>query len=100
MMLVISPQIIPLASPPQIIPPASPPQNRRWYGTTIEFVRELKRPVTLTELKTHKEGALKDMQLLRMPRLSVQVTPPARNTILECFNRQPTCPLPLACECR
>jgi hypothetical protein len=57
-------------------PSRNPPSNRRWYGTTIEFVRELKRPVTLTELKTHKEGALKDMQLLRMPRLSVQVTCP------------------------
>mmetsp|Transcript_51697 Transcript_51697/g.128639 ORF Transcript_51697/g.128639 Transcript_51697/m.128639 type:complete len:120 (-) Transcript_51697:103-462(-) len=50
----------------------SDPEKPRWFGVTFEYVRNLKRQLTLTELKTHKEGALAELTLLRVPRLSVQ----------------------------
>lgn len=50
--------------------PASSPDNPRWYMVDVQFVRTLKRIVTLTELKGHRE--LADMPLLqRGNRLSV-----------------------------
>lgn len=50
--------------------PNSDPKNPRWHMVDIKFVRKLKRPITLQELRTHKE--LEDLHLLRRGnRLSV-----------------------------
>lgn len=50
--------------------PASSPDNPRWYMVDVQFVRKLKRTVTLAELKCRHE--LADMPLLqRGNRLSV-----------------------------
>ena len=38
----------------------------------VRLVRKLRRPITLEELKSHKDGALKGMPLFTMSRLSVQ----------------------------
>jgi predicted RNA-binding protein with PUA-like domain len=38
----------------------------------LEFVEKLERFVPLSELKSHADGALKDMVLLKRGRLSVQ----------------------------
>lgn len=50
----------------------STPDNPRWFMMDIKFVRRLKRLIPLTELKSHAEGALEGIVLLRVPRLSVQ----------------------------
>jgi len=56
--------------------PKSDPQNPRWYMVDVRHVRTLKRIITLTELKSHKE--LSDLPLLRRGnRLSVM---PISNT--------------------
>ena len=46
----------------------------KWFMVDVKFERELRRPVSLTELREAAEGgeALKDMVLLRRSRLSVQ----------------------------
>ena len=50
--------------------PKSDPDNPRWYMVDVRYVRMLKRTITLTELKTHKQ--LSDFQLVRRGnRLSV-----------------------------
>ncbi len=50
--------------------PKSDPDNPRWYMVDIRFVRQLKRTITLTELKNYQ--TLADMRLLaRGNRLSV-----------------------------
>lgn len=38
----------------------------------VKYLRHLSRFISLYELKKYKEGALKNMMLLRRPRLSVQ----------------------------
>jgi len=43
--------------------PKSDPDNPRWYMVDVKFVRDLKRPVTLQELKQLPE--LEDMPLVR-----------------------------------
>jgi predicted RNA-binding protein with PUA-like domain len=55
--------------------PKSDPQNPRWYRVDVRHVRTLKRIITLTELKTHKQ--LEGMALVqRGNRLSIMpVTP-------------------------
>jgi len=55
--------------------PASRPDNPRWYLVEVRFQRQLRRTITLDELKTHPE--LADMPLVRRGnRLSVMpVTP-------------------------
>ncbi len=57
--------------------PASDPSQPRWYRVDVRYVRRLARPVTLAELKTHADGALAGLPLLRRGnRLSVvPVTP-------------------------
>ncbi|KAJ1480048.1 PUA-like domain-containing protein, partial [Baffinella frigidus] len=50
----------------------SDPAKPTWVGLHVKTVRQLKRQVTLTELKTHKDGALSNLTLLRVPRLSCQ----------------------------
>jgi predicted RNA-binding protein with PUA-like domain len=50
--------------------PKSTDANPRWYMVDVRFVRKLKRPITLQELKTHPP--LQDLTLLRRGnRLSV-----------------------------
>lgn len=50
--------------------PKSTAENPRWYMVDVRFVRKLKRPITLHELKNHE--ALLDLPLLRRGnRLSV-----------------------------
>ena len=50
----------------------SDPWKPTWVGLHVKTVRELRRFVTLTELKTHKDGALSGLTLLRNLRLSCQ----------------------------
>lgn len=51
--------------------PASTPAQPRWYRVDVRFVRRLRRPITLAELKPHRE-ALGELALLRRGnRLSV-----------------------------
>lgn len=50
--------------------PKSTPANPRWYMVDVRFVRKLRRPISLQELKTH--FPLQDLALLRRGnRLSV-----------------------------
>lgn len=50
--------------------PKSDPENPRWYMVDVRYVRMLKRVITLSELKTHKQ--LADFPLVRRGnRLSV-----------------------------
>lgn len=44
----------------------------RWSCVDVKLVRKLEKPVSLAELKTHSDGALKNMDLFLMKRLSVQ----------------------------
>ena len=62
--------------------PKSDPDNPRWYMVDVSFVRELKRVITLTEMKAC--AALKDLPLVRPGnRLSVMpVTEQQWNFIL------------------
>ena len=50
--------------------PRSTPEKPTWYMVDVKFVRELPRPVTLSELKAIPE--LSDMPLLNRSRLSIQ----------------------------
>jgi len=50
--------------------PRSAPEKPTWYMVDVRFVRELPRPVTLSQLKTIPE--LAGMALLNRSRLSVQ----------------------------
>jgi len=43
--------------------PKSDPDNPRWYMVDVQFVRRLKRTITLAELKKYKE--LQDLPLVR-----------------------------------
>ena len=43
--------------------PKSDPENPRWMMVDVKYKRQLKRTITLQELKTHK--TLENMQLLR-----------------------------------
>lgn len=43
--------------------PKSKPDNPRWWNVQVAFVKKLKTPLTLTELRQHK--ALADMLILR-----------------------------------
>ena len=50
--------------------PRSTPEKPAWYMVDVRFVRELSRPVTLSELK--ETPALSGMPLLNRSRLSIQ----------------------------
>ncbi|KAK3828639.1 MAG: PUA-like domain-containing protein [Benniella sp.] len=52
----------------------------RWFMVDVQFVRRLKRTLTLKELQEYKDKELKDMKLLNRGRLSVQ---PVSNTEME-----------------
>ncbi|CAD7703179.1 unnamed protein product [Ostreobium quekettii] len=52
--------------------PKSTEAKPRWTMVDIQFVRKLKRLISLDELKQHKDGALKDLALFKTSRLSVQ----------------------------
>ena len=68
--------------------PRSTPEKPVWYMVDIRFVRELPRPVTLSELKGIPE--LADLPLLNRSRLSVQpVSESAWSLILKLGGVQP-----------
>jgi predicted RNA-binding protein with PUA-like domain len=46
--------------------------NPRWFMVDVQFVRQFKNFVPLTELKTYASGQLRNMVLLHRGRLSVQ----------------------------
>ncbi|GAB4813787.1 hypothetical protein N2152v2_000833 [Parachlorella kessleri] len=52
-------------------------EKPKWVMVDCKLVRKLQRPVTLEELKQHKEGALAGMHLFKYGRLSVQAVQPA-----------------------
>lgn len=52
--------------------PKATPEDPRWSMVDFKLVRELRRQITLDELKGHKEGALSGMALFTTARLSVQ----------------------------
>ena len=59
--------------------PASDPENPRWYLVEVRYVRHLKRNIPLAELKTHADGALAELPLVRRGnRLSVMPVSPAQ----------------------
>lgn len=45
--------------------PKSDPENPRWYMVDVRYLRDLKRPITLQELKQYGDGPLADFPLLR-----------------------------------
>ena len=49
----------------------------RWSCVDVKMVKKLERPVSLAELKTHSDGALRNMDLFLMKRLSVQRVNPS-----------------------
>ncbi len=52
--------------------PESDPADPTWYAVDVRLKRALKRTITLEELKTHADGSLRDLWLLRRGnRLSV-----------------------------
>ncbi|KAK6527093.1 hypothetical protein TWF281_010285 [Arthrobotrys megalospora] len=51
--------------------PKATTSNPRWYLVHCSPIRKLERQITLTELRTHSGGALKEMALFRQTRLSV-----------------------------
>ena len=60
----------------------------RWHSLTLRQDRPMKRFISLTELKSHGDGGLKDMVLLRNSRLSVQPGTKAEwDFVLELENR-------------
>lgn len=45
--------------------PKSDPDNPRWYLVDVRFVRDLKRTISLSELKDYADDALADFPLVR-----------------------------------
>lgn len=62
----------------------SDPEHPRWYLVDVRYVRHLRRPIALTELRAHADTALAGLPLLRRGnRLSVMpVAPEAWRFIL------------------
>ena len=59
--------------------PKSDPAKPRWFMVDVRYVRHLRRLISLTELKTHAEGPLASMPLVRQGnRLSVMPVTPAQ----------------------
>eukprot|EP00877_Chromochloris_zofingiensis_P009666 jgi/Chrzof1/4953/Cz15g06050.t1 len=52
--------------------PKSSEESPKWSMVDFQLVRKLNRPITLEELKQHKDGSLADMALFNRSRLSVQ----------------------------
>jgi len=52
--------------------PKSDPDNPRWFLVDVRYVRHLRHPITLVQLKEHADGSLSDLPLVRRGnRLSV-----------------------------
>ncbi|MBK1700824.1 EVE domain-containing protein [Thiococcus pfennigii] len=49
----------------QYFDPKSDPDAPRWYLVDVRYLRHLARTITLAELKTHADGPLADLPLLR-----------------------------------
>ena len=45
--------------------PKSDPANPRWYLVELRYVRHLRNPIALTDLRAHAAGPLADMPLVR-----------------------------------
>lgn len=66
--------------------PKSTRESPRWFGVDVELVEKLTSPVPLAAIK--KEPALKDMKLVKVPRLSVSpVTEKEWKTLLALADR-------------
>ncbi|KAJ3014334.1 Thymocyte nuclear protein 1 [Thoreauomyces humboldtii] len=52
--------------------PKTDKDNPKWEMVDVKFVRKLRRFISLKELQSHKDGALKNMFLIKRGRLSVQ----------------------------
>lgn len=77
--------------------PSSKEDNPKWSMVDVQFVRMMKRYITLAELKTHYQahkttgGPLKDMALFTRQRLSVQtLTPEEFYFILSLEEKEPS----------
>ncbi|XP_045870501.1 thymocyte nuclear protein 1 isoform X2 [Meles meles] len=77
--------------------PSSKEDNPKWSMVDVQFVRMMKRYITLAELKTHYRahkttgGPLKDMALFTRQRLSVQpLTPEEFYFILSLEEKEPS----------
>ena len=68
----------------QYYDPKSDPDNPRWYMVNVKYKRNLKREISLRELKEHADGFLQDFPLVRRGnRLSIMpVTEDQWNFIL------------------
>ena len=63
--------------------PQSDPARPRWYLVDLRYVRHLRRPLSLAELKDHATGALADLPLVRRGnRLSVMPVTEAQWTFI------------------
>ncbi|KAL2315029.1 DUF55 family protein [Schizosaccharomyces pombe] len=69
--------------------PKSTPQNPRWYSVGVQSEYKLDRPVTLRELKMHKENQLKSMELLNRSRLSISRVKPEEWKFIHELSKQP-----------
>jgi predicted RNA-binding protein with PUA-like domain len=71
--------------------PKGGPDNPRWYLVDVRYIRHLRRPLGLAELKTYADGPLADLALVRRGnRLSVMPVSEAQwNFILGLENREP-----------
>ncbi|AUB80369.1 EVE domain-containing protein [Candidatus Thiodictyon syntrophicum] len=59
--------------------PKSDPERPRWYLVELRYVRHLRGPIPLREIKLHADGPLADMPLVRRGnRLSVMPVTPAQ----------------------
>lgn len=77
--------------------PSSKEDNPKWSMVDVQFVRLMKRYITLTELKANHQahkatgGPLKNMALFTHPRLSVQpLTPEEFEFILSLEEKEPS----------
>ncbi len=72
--------------------PKGDPESPRWYLVDVRYIRHLRRPLPLTELKTHADGPLAELALVhRGNRLSVMpVTPEQWAFILGLESRAPS----------
>lgn len=83
-------KVIKAAYPCELWVPANPEEKNPWFQVDVELVRRLKRPIFLTELKSHMDTSLKDMVLFRRQRLSISgVSDPQWDFIVDLENKAP-----------
>ncbi len=70
--------------------PKSDPENPRWYMVDVQYVRRLKRPIGLRELRAYANAELRDLPLLRRGnRLSIMPVTPDQWTFILDLERAP-----------